>query len=201
MRVRVAYISSFGTAAILVAAALTLLTVVGTIVAFRGWPDGATGSGVQTVPLAPGVSPAPAAVVRRTPTALHGEVHRAPARHHAAARPSTAGLVKTTAAAPGAVSGLVMVPVNAAPPMVSHSTSPAQVPPSAQPGAEPTAYLPADPQGPGPVPSTGDGLPLPSLGLSSPPPPDQLAAMANQLLSEGPPPPPLQVAGVERRLR
>ena len=45
MRVRVAYISSLGTTAILVAAALLMLAVVGAIVGVPGWPGGANGAG------------------------------------------------------------------------------------------------------------------------------------------------------------
>jgi hypothetical protein len=195
MRVRVAYISSLGTTAILVAAALTLLTVVGAIVAFRGWPDGADGSGVQTVPLAPGVSPASAALVRRTAPAVRaGSVRKAPARR-GSARASTAGLVKTAAGSPGTVPGLVMVPAHSTPPMVSHSTSPAQVTPVAQPGDQPEPRLPAEPAPNGPVPSTGGGLPL---DLSSPPSPDPMTGMATGLLSGGgSPPPALSVGGID----
>ena len=51
MRARFAYISSLGTTAILVAAALLMLAVVGALVAFRGWPGSANGAVVQPVPL------------------------------------------------------------------------------------------------------------------------------------------------------
>jgi hypothetical protein len=193
MRVRVAYISSLGTTAILLAAALTLLTVVGAIVAFRGWPEGAGGSGVQSVPLAPGTSPAPAAVVRRSPaTRSKAAGVRKAAAHHAAAHASTAGLVKTDAAGPPTVPGLVMVQPYSGPRMVHHSTSVTQL----QPGAEPAPELPADPQRQPPLPSPGSDFSLPQ----APPPPDQVTAMASELLSGGSSPPPapaLNVVGIE----
>src|SRR5690349_1222888 len=119
MRARVAYISSLGTTAILVAAALMLLAVVSAIVAFRGWPGSATGSaGVQSVPLAPNGAARQAALVRRNPKARGVErstPHRAvrAARSHRPA--STAGLVKDHAGGPRVVPGVVMEPVSATP--------------------------------------------------------------------------------------
>jgi len=190
MRVRVAYISSLGTTAILLAAALTLLTVVGAIVAFRGWPEGAGGSGVQSVPLAPGTSPAPAAVVRRSPaTRSKAAGVRKESAHHAAGHVSTAGLVKTDAAGPPTVPGLVMVHPYSGPRMVHHSIGVSQL----QPGAEPTPDLPADPDPP--LPSPGSDFALPQ----SPPPPDQVTTMASDLLSGGSSPaaPALSLLGVE----
>src|SRR4051794_427609 len=109
MRARVAYISSLGTTAILVAAALLMLAVVSAIVAFRGWPGGATGSGdVQSVPLSPHGTAERAALVRHVPKA-HGveRSNASRAGQPAAARRavSTAGLVKEQANGPRVVPG------------------------------------------------------------------------------------------------
>src|SRR3954463_12019313 len=68
MRARFAYISSLGTTAILVAAALLMLAVVSAIVAFRGWPGQASSGGVQTIPLAPGDATQRGPLVRHPPT-------------------------------------------------------------------------------------------------------------------------------------
>jgi hypothetical protein len=198
MRVRVAYISSLGTTAILLAAALTLLTVVGTIVAFKGWPGSANGSGVQSVPIVPGSAPTRAALVRRAPAAHH-LVRKAPS--HAAARPgSTAGLVKSAGTGKRIVPGLIMVPVHAAPPMAAHPISATQTPQYPEPVAGPTTQrdVPPTDQGPGPVPSAGGGVALPSLDQAVPPPPDPATALSDGLLSGGPPPP-LLLGGLHLR--
>src|SRR3954451_17574217 len=113
MRARFDYISSLGTTAILVAAALLMLAVVSAIVAFRGWPGAATGSGaVQSIPLAPHGGSERVALVRRVPAAKGVErstVRRAApkARRFTA---SAAGLVKSKAGGPHVVPGLVMDP-------------------------------------------------------------------------------------------
>src|SRR5947208_13722554 len=125
MRARVAYISSLGTTAILVAAALLMLAVVSAIVAFRGWPGGEAGSGVQSVPLAPPGIGASSTLAAR-PVSFRTRVVRAPARSAAlvavAARrtASTKGLVKQRGAGP-LVHGLVMVSVPGA---MMHPASP-----------------------------------------------------------------------------
>jgi hypothetical protein len=187
MRVRVAYISSLGTTAILVAAALTLLTVVGAIVAFKGWPGSAEGSGVQSVPLAPASPPSRAALVRHTAVAHH-VVRKAPA--HASRRGSTAGLVKAAGAGKQIAPGLIMVPAHAAPPMAAHPLGGAPTPHYPAPVSTPTATPRDVPSGgPGPVPDTGTGLSLPALDPSAPPPPDPVTTLAGGLLSGGPPPP------------
>jgi hypothetical protein len=113
MRARVAYISSLGTTAILVAAALLMLAVVGAIVTFRGWPGAANAAGVQSVPLPPSLTQARTALII-TPVKPARALIRARA---AAARrfTSTAGLVKIVG--PRAVSGVVRVPGRSAPPM------------------------------------------------------------------------------------
>jgi hypothetical protein len=50
MQARAAYIRSLGTTSILVAAALLMLGLVGALVGFHGWPDGAVGETVPSVP-------------------------------------------------------------------------------------------------------------------------------------------------------
>src|SRR3954451_22693830 len=108
MRARVAYISSLGTTAILVAAALLMLAVVGAIVAFRGWPGAANGADVPSVPVPSPLARASASRVPRrapattAPPAAPRPVHRARgvvraagvAATKRAARLSTVGLVK-----------------------------------------------------------------------------------------------------------
>src|SRR3954463_14846281 len=97
MRARVAYISSLGTTAILVAAALLMLAVVGALVAFRGWPGSANGAVVQPVPLGLGTGAGRTLLVR--PVAATKRIVRArpsAVRAVARARLSTAGLVKET---------------------------------------------------------------------------------------------------------
>src|SRR5437868_7132004 len=110
MRARVAYISSLGTTAILVAAALLMLAVVGALVAFKGWPGAANADGVQSVPLAPSFTRASAALV--VARAHHrSAVVRSGARSAVARKPagrlSTAGLVKVVG--PRGVPGVVKV--------------------------------------------------------------------------------------------
>src|SRR4051794_10228128 len=164
MRARPAYISSLGTTAILVAAALLMLAVVSAIVAFRGWPGAATGSGdVQSVPLSPNGTAARAALVRHVPK-THGVERSTRSR---AGRPSrtqavsTAGLVKEQASGPRVVPGVVMEPVAAAP---MRPTGPGRTGgPDTQPATPtpaPQRPLPTQPNGP-----VGDGggitIPLP----------------------------------------
>jgi hypothetical protein len=205
MRARPAYISSLGTTAILVAAALLMLAVVSAIVAFRGWPGSATGDGgVQSVPLAPRGGAERAALVRRTATPVRG-VERskarraAPATKHATA--STAGLVKSKAKGRRTVPGIVMEPAVAAP-MQAQQSRPGResAPPAAQ--AVPTTsqptperQLPGQPGGP-----VGDGggvtIPLPvpvPVPLPGDPPPSavQVTTMVGDLLTGSAPPPPL----------
>jgi hypothetical protein len=186
MRARVAYISSLGTTAILVAAAMLMLVVVGAIVAFRGWPDGASGSGVQSVPLAPQTGPAntvlgrPVAfttrVVRVRPAALVAVASRRTA--------STAGLVKQPSGGGPIVHGLVMESVPGA---TMHPASPR----SGDPAGPPVPV--ANPGGPGPGPAPVPANP--AVPLPVPPPPgnspgsDELSAVVNSLLGAAPPPP------------
>ena len=203
MRARFAYISSLGTTAILVAAALLMLAVVSAIVAFRGWPGDASGAGaVQSVPLAPGGASERVALVRRP-----GGVARGVARSGASgrsvsarARVTTVGLVKTEASGPRIVPGLVMVPVASAP-MTPQPSSPGQVPQPQPPASDPAPArtVPDQPAPTGPVPGTGGGLPdgslsgvpLPDPATPAPPPADQVTAMVGTVLSGGTPPPPV----------
>src|SRR3954470_11040442 len=116
MRARFAYISSLGTTAILVAAALLMLAVVSAIVAYRGWPgDSGNTGGVQSVPLKPGGASKRVAIVRRISVARGVERSGTANRVTSNARVSTAGLVKAQATGPRTVPGLVMVPVASAP--------------------------------------------------------------------------------------
>src|SRR3954470_10871341 len=117
MRARVAYISSLGTTAILVAAALLMLAVVSAIVAFRGWPGAATGNGsVQSVPLSPHGAAARVALVRHVRKAqpVKRSTPVRASRRVRARTVSTAGLVKDQASGPRVVPGVMMEPVAAA---------------------------------------------------------------------------------------
>jgi hypothetical protein len=192
MRARFAYISSLGTTAILVAAALLMLAVVSAIVAFRGWPGGSNhGGGVQSVPLAPGGASERVALVRRTSSAARGVERSAGARTAGAI--STAGLVKSGATGPRVVPGLVMVPV-ASSPMQPQPNSPGrhqQQQPATDPAPERVA--PDTPADPGPVPGAGGQIipPLPSAPSPPPPSAEQVTTMVGTVLTGGTPPPPL----------
>lgn len=114
MRARVAYLSSLGTTAILVAAALLMLAVVGAIVAFRAWPDAANGEGVQSVPLTGNL------LLGRRAALVVRHASRGPVvvrtRPVAAIQPrnlSTAGLVKVVG--PPTVGGVVKSPGSTGP--------------------------------------------------------------------------------------
>ena len=163
MRARFAYITSLGTTAILVAAALLMLGLVGAIVAFHGWPGSGDGQGVHALPLAPDGSPTRVALVRRTKVTSAAKVVRARSGTAGAAakRVSTAGLVKQVAGGgPPLVGGVVMVPVTVTTP--NHTVTPPPNPPTQTPVVyQPDSQLPPAPSGPGPVPYTG--VPLPGL--------------------------------------
>jgi hypothetical protein len=184
MRARAAYISSLGTTAILVVAALLMLTLVSALVAFHGWPGTAAGSGVQSVPLAP--EGATTVKVERTRVAV-GQRRRAARRTQAAAsvrRRTTTGLVKHVSAGGGPLlPGLVMVPAP-------------EGPQASPPPGTPTVPPPSTPQGPGeqtpvPTPVQNSLPPLPDLAGELPPPPgaarpgdggDDLAVMVGALM-------------------
>jgi hypothetical protein len=196
MRVRVAYISSFGTTAVLVAAAVLMLGVVGAIVGFRAWPGSEAGSGVESVPLAPESSGERASAVRRTTAVRRTAVRTRAASSSAPRRPTTAGLVKSNAPV---VPGLVMVPPAAAPmqPMTTHSDGPGGAP-AAAPGATPAPggdVPPPDDSPPVPNPDGTVPLPLPEIplpGLTGPGEGDgdgaAIVAMVEDLLAAPPVP-------------
>lgn len=197
MRARVAYISSLGTTAILVAAALLLLAVVSAIVAFRGWPGSATGgAGVQSVTLAPHAPVRSATLVRHTTKVRAVKRAAAPAARSARARRvSTSGLVKQKGSGPRVVPGVVMVPVTSSPmqPGDSPRTSQPTEHAVSTPAPVPQRTLPDQPNGP-----VGGGLtipvpvPVPVPAPQVPPPPDSpVTTMVGTLLSGGSPPPPL----------
>jgi hypothetical protein len=195
MRARVAYISSLGTTAILVAAALLMLAVVGALVAFKGWPGSANGAVVQQVPLGPGTGAAHTVLVR--PAALTRRVVRVrPSAAHAVAaraRLSTAGLVKQPKQA--VVPGIVMVPVA---PATMHPAAPetAAGPPQsgAQPAVAPPEKPPGTPSTPAPVGGGSAALPLGPLpdaagpGAPQAPSSDEVAVMVGELIAVPPPP-------------
>ena len=186
MRARFAYISSLGTTAILVAAALLILAVGSAIVAFRGWPGTASGESVQSVPLAPrsaatgAVKAAPATPVRRR--LLRSQPARRTATPPRRAR-STVGLVKV----PGSgrsnlVPGLVMVPAPAAttpPPVAPQSVSQ----PSPSTGVPPTR--PGPPSAHTPLPDPGQLVPGPGVPVL--PGVEEVETMVGGVLANTPP--------------
>ena len=187
MRARVAYISSLGTTAILVAAALLMLAVVGAIVAFKGWPGAANGAGVQSVPLTTPLTRASATLFVTRPGRRANVVRtRAAALTRSAGRLSTAGLVKQV----GPVSGVVKVTSGPGPSV--HGTFP-------PPGRPIQAFPP--PTGRNPVtvpigPSTpggGSGSPLPvqlpQPSGAGPAVTSQVGATVEQVAAEAPSPP------------
>src|SRR3954470_14914469 len=187
MRARVAYISSLGTTAILVAAALLMLAVVGAIVTFKGWPGRANAAGVQSVPLGPSLNPARATLVVTRVARARAVVRARPAAA-ATRRLSTAGLVKQVA--PRVVTGLVMVPVGAGPSIRG-------VPQPGRPGARFPAPSGRDPAiGPLPPASPGGGsvdpariVPAQLPNPSGPPPSAEgLTVVVEQLVAQAPPP-------------
>jgi hypothetical protein len=199
MRARVAYISSLGTTAILVAAALLMLAVVSAIVAFRGWPGAANADGVQSVPLTPGFTRASASLVVTHVHRANGVV-RSGTRTVAARTPtrrlSTAGLVKVVGSP--SLPGVVKVTSGPGPGM--HSVFP-------QPQAPGVGSLPSFPPPSGrnpavtvplPTASSGDGsgppLQLPDGGATAPVT-QQVDSVVSNVVSEAPSPPPV-VEGV-----
>jgi hypothetical protein len=198
MRARVAYISSLGTTAILVAAALLMLVVVGALVAFRGWPGSANGEPVHPVALDPGSRTVRAVIARTAASTKHVVRVRksasvATTRRHV----STAGLVKTPGS--GVVAGVVMVPT---PPATMTPVSPQPHGGSTPPAVTPAVAPPATPNPADPGPVTAPGGPLPDVQLpgtplldpsSSPSPQvpssDQVVAMVGELIGTAPPPP------------
>jgi hypothetical protein len=164
MRARAAYIRSLGTTGILVVAALLMLGVVGALVGFHGWPQGAVGETVPSVPLKPAPEPV-LSVVR--------EVHKAPAVTREARvlgdRTATAGLVKQV---PVSSPRPIGYPVAVAPGEVAPTTG-VQQPPTAAHNPDAPAP-PSAPSAPTPPPAPG---------------PREVEALLTQLLGTVPPPP------------
>ena len=199
MRARVAYISSLGTTAILVAAALLMLVVVSAIVAFRGWPGGEAGAQVQPVPLTAPSAAANVALVRADATVGPAVVRKltSAAVPVASRSLSTAGLVKQVPAR--AVSGIVLVPAGGSP---MRGPGPQLNGPNASP-IPAGGPLPDPGSSGGPLPPGGGGVdpggavPLPS-GVAIPPVSTVNSAIG-QLLAQTPPPP--AVTALAARLR
>jgi hypothetical protein len=197
MRARIAYITSLGTTAILVAAALLMLAVVGAIVAFHGWPGSAAGKGVQALPLAPSGPNAQVALVRRAKVVHATKLSRSSKGITSLARQaSTRGLVKE-AAPPRSplVAGIVMVPVRTD---TAHSTiTPAPTMPVGT-----TSVLtpnrrvpPTEPSGPGsvpyptvPLPGLAE-IPIPVPAPATPVDPGEVAGTVAQMVPPLPEPP------------
>jgi hypothetical protein len=196
MRARFAYISSLGTTAILVAAALLMLAVVSAIVAFRGWPGQASTGGVQTVPLAPGGAAERVALVRRPATSRGLERRTARPSARAVRRfVSTARLGRAKAGGPRVVPGLVMEPVASAP-MRPEGTGGGAGPTQTAPTAATAPQRAVPDQSQGPVPGSGGGITVPlPLPAGQAPSADQVTAMVDTLLAGAPPPPLLATLG------
>jgi hypothetical protein len=196
MRARAAYISSLGTTTILVCAALLLLAVGSALVAFRGWPGGANGTGVQRVTLPSKVSPRFATALVRASAVTR--LVRAQRPKAGAARLSTAGLVKVPPGTGPVVNGVVIGPGSSgvsvsSPPGARYPApngSPFQAPP-------PTGRYPSYPTSPPVDPGVTVPLPVPAphVGVVPPSAPAAVTAVATSVLSSAPPPP----AGGSRR--
>jgi pyruvate/2-oxoglutarate dehydrogenase complex dihydrolipoamide acyltransferase (E2) component len=182
MRARVAYISSFGTTTILVAAALLILAVGGALVAFNGWPGAASNAKVDSVSLDPAAPARAATPARARPAAARPAARPAatPARPASRRATSTAGLVKRTpVAGPGSVvPGIVMiqddrvvVAPDPAPPAAQESGGPDNAVP-AQPGEAPRIVDPNE------LPDAGGLLPVGGIPLPPPPPVVDLGGVA-----------------------
>jgi hypothetical protein len=185
MRARAAYISSLGTTAILVAAALLMLVVVGAIVAFKGWPGAANGGGVQPIPLTSPLTRVSATLVVTRPDRLARAVVRTrPVATTTARTLSTAGLVKQVG--PGAVGGIVKVTSGPGPSM--HGVFPQPGRPIAS-FPPPTGGNPVSVQLP-PTSSGGGSAPLVSVQLPAPggaaPVTSQVGSAVGQVTSGSP---------------
>ena len=194
MRARVAYISSLGTTAILVAAALLMLAVVGAIVTFRGWPGSEAGAQVQPVPLTAPPAATRVALVRADSAPVPAVVRRlTSAAVPAASRSlSTAGLVKQVSAS-SVVPGIVLVPAGGSPMRGQGPQPPGQGGGPTTPGGP----LPDPGSGGGPLPpgggrfDPGGSVPVPLPGGATVPPSgtDGVTAAIGDLLAQTPPPP------------
>src|SRR3954452_14700376 len=194
MRARVAYISSLGTTAILVAAALLMLAVVGAIVAFRGWPGAANGADVQSVPLTSPLTRASATLVANRTGHRGGGVVRTAGvvATKGAARLSTAGLVKQVG--PGPLPGIVKI-TTGGPSMHGVFPGPSRPIPSFPP---PTGRNPVTVQLPPSSPGEGSGTPVP-VELPNPagaaPVTTQIGASVEQVVTQAPSPPAVVESG------
>jgi hypothetical protein len=188
MRARVAYISSLGTTAILVAAALLMLAVVGAIVTFRGWPGAANADGVQSVPLTPSLTRASASLLATRVHRPRAVVRTTAARPVSArsGRLSTAGLVKVVG--PRTLPGVVKVTSGPGPSIRSVYPSPGRpsfpsFPPPA--GRNPvTVPFPATSSGGG----AGGPVSLPG-GSAVAPVTGPVGGVAEQVVADVPSPP------------
>jgi hypothetical protein len=187
MRARVAYISSLGTTAILVAAALLMLAVVGAIVTFRGWPGAANADGVQSVPLTPSLTRASARLVATRVHRPRAVVRSAGARAVSArsGRLSTVGLVKVVG--PRTLPGVVKVTGGPGPSIRSVSPSPAR--PSVPSFPPPTGRNPVTVPVPSASSGDGSGGPVNLPGASGAAPvTGQVTGVAGQVVADVPSP-------------
>ena len=164
MRARTAYISSFGTTSILVAASLLMLGLVSAIVGFHGFPGSSRGEGVTSVPLAPPTRDL--RVARHVTRDALGRTASSRVRARAAGRRrgSARGVVKLPSMHPSATVGVVKITPGA--PAGGAPQGPVATPPAKAPAA--------------PAP--------PSTGLPLPPPPDATSIVGG-LVGDPPPPP------------
>lgn len=157
MQARAAYIRSFGTTGILVAAALLMLATVGALVAYDGWPDRTGGDPVASVPVqTPRDVRAARSVAAPSPAAAR---LIAPAAAAATAGTPVPGLVRDVSARSQSTVGLVKVP---APPAGSTELTPQPAPSPATPDAQPVPVGSPQPPSPPlpisePVPGTVQG--------------------------------------------
>jgi hypothetical protein len=167
MQARAAYIRSLGTTSILVAAALLMLGLVGALVGFHGWPEGAVGETVPSVPAQP-VPQRIQTLVRAVRTPVLARKARL-----VGDRGATAGLVKQVPVSSSQPIGypVAVVPGEVAPAAPApHASAEARPSPAIAAGPIP----PTDPQaiqvlvgqllGSAPPPPAADLLPQPQAG-------------------------------------
>jgi hypothetical protein len=141
MRARAAYIRSLGTTGILLLAAILLLGVVGALVGFHRWPDGAVGQTVPTVPVKPSQE-------GRLRLVRSESAQRVSTQDlvKASPRASTAGLVKVV---PVSTPGSGGTPLAVTPGHVAPGTPPADAAPprahASHPGGSDQHVTPTDP--------------------------------------------------------
>jgi hypothetical protein len=168
MRARAAYISSFGTTSILLAGTLLMLALVSALVAFRGWPESASGLNVPSVPLEPPSNPTGTVIAIRhaepsvIPIKQARKIGRVASRTSAKSK-STAGLVKVVEGGGPATVGAAPVPAAPAPPQRTVPSTPHTPPTVGDPS--PAPLLPSEPDVGGIVGGTIPPLPQPQIGL------------------------------------